>query len=109
MAKLPAGHYSATTLTRMEACRLVERLMTRYGEARDMEIDLLANGLSGASRAVGLYVVKAKNCMHEIDNQCGRLRSVGMWLHSDDLWQEACALRDLHDKRRAAVTKEKRK
>lgn len=101
--------YAVTVKTRVSACRTIDRLMELYGDARDMEITLLTAGESHLSRKVDLYVVQARNYMDEIGHQCGRLRAAGMWSHADDLRQEAFALRDMHDKKRAAVLKERRK
>jgi len=101
--------YAATARTRVSACGAIDRLMELYGDARDMEIALLEAGESHLSRKVDIYAVRAKNYLSEIDHQCGRLRAAGMWSHADDLRQESHALRDMHDKRRAAALKGRRK
>lgn len=101
--------FAVTVKTRVSACETIDRLMELYGDARDMELALLTAGASRLSRKVDLYVVQARNYLSEIDHQCGRLRAAGMWSHADDLHQEAYALRDMHDKRRAAALKERRK
>lgn len=101
--------YAVTVKTRVSACGTIDRLMELYGDARDMELALLTAGASHLSRKVGLYVVQARNYLSEIDHQCGRLRASGMESHAAALHRESRAIRDMHDKRRAAVLKERRK